>query len=231
MALPSIAAALYYLFIAAGAVSFGYLLLRLTYPDIRGYSRNEKLGASAVAGIALVILSFAIDAIAGLDSFVAGAGFFPLILFVVSLLAFAVMKLYYGKQAAAQQYITVGVPVTAPEGGEQILIPTRQAPSAAQPQPTATAVPAGMPTISSMEEKPQEKKGREERTRDIEKAIEEIARAQAKTAASAAEKRISARPQEIFAAPTESKPVLVKIPVKPSEFKPLELGEEKKERA
>ncbi|HLC38184.1 MAG TPA: hypothetical protein VJI71_01905, partial [Candidatus Norongarragalinales archaeon] len=73
-----LAALVYYLFLLVGGVGFGYFVLRITNPDVRLMGTNEKLGASAVYGVGLLVVALAIDfVISGTDAFLNATGYLP----------------------------------------------------------------------------------------------------------------------------------------------------------
>ncbi|MFQ5406277.1 MAG: hypothetical protein ACE5DI_03925 [Candidatus Micrarchaeia archaeon] len=106
----------YYAFFLVGSVSFGYLVLRFSYPDVRLFAEKEKMGASALIGAAMVVVAALGDYGLSLsfDYFV--AGFFPLILGFLLVFAYLASSLYF--HFFGSQYLTVGIPVpSVPVGG------------------------------------------------------------------------------------------------------------------
>ncbi len=122
---------LYYLALVAGSASFGYLLLRITWPDVRLNSTREKLGLSVVVGailtIAAIVLDYAASAAAGYPF---SQGFAPLILSTVLVLAFACFRAFFFYSRPA--FLTVGIPIPVPMHGppQQPAQPPKAAPRA-----------------------------------------------------------------------------------------------------
>ena len=104
-----LAALVYYLFLLVGGVGFGYFVLRITNPDVRLMGTNEKLGASAVYGVGLLVVALAIDfVISGTDAFLNATGYLPATLFFTIIATTFSLKL---KSMLFQpQYLVVGVP-------------------------------------------------------------------------------------------------------------------------
>ncbi len=100
----------YYAFFIAGSVTIGYLLLRLTYPEVRTMNYQEKLGSAGISGTLLTAVALFIDYIYdGSLEVLAGNGVYPIILFMLFLLSFVILKLYF--QLSRPDFLTVGVPV------------------------------------------------------------------------------------------------------------------------
>ncbi|VVB67752.1 Uncharacterised protein [Candidatus Norongarragalina meridionalis] len=102
-------AAVYYLYLIAGSVSLGYLLLRLNYPDVRLFSQRKKLTYSLGVGAGIVVLSLAADfVLAGGGAVAAAAGFAVTFVFIFVLAAFLAVKV--AAMAAKPDYVVVGIP-------------------------------------------------------------------------------------------------------------------------
>ncbi|MBI5229671.1 hypothetical protein HY991_06185 [Candidatus Micrarchaeota archaeon] len=108
--LSVIAIAVYFLFLAVGSVSFGYMVLRITYPDVRVLPNDKRLGASGILGVVIVSVSFAIDAFIS-GSFIFG-GYFAVIAFFVILFSIAVFWAFFSRNKPA--FITVALPTPEP---------------------------------------------------------------------------------------------------------------------
>jgi hypothetical protein len=141
----------YYLLLFAGSVSFGYLTLRLTFPDVRIFDRNRKLTYSLALGVGITFLAILADAALGLDAALTATGFVTILLFFSATLAVVLLKIFFhfNKQA----FVTVAVP-----------IPTPKPPSLDNSTVKKTAEELGikaeelkMPEISSIEVKQKEK--------------------------------------------------------------------------
>lgn len=90
--LDTAAALLYYLFIILGSISPGYLAVRYTYPDVRTFSREERLGASVLLGGFIAILAILADVtFSGLGAVFSTQGVWPAFWLAASVVAFAVM--------------------------------------------------------------------------------------------------------------------------------------------
>ncbi len=75
----------YYLALMFGAVTFGYVVLSFSLPMFSQFEKEERLGYSTIAGIALVLLAIVLDAIVfGFENAVRAKGFFPLWLLVLA---------------------------------------------------------------------------------------------------------------------------------------------------
>ncbi|MBI5224753.1 zinc ribbon domain-containing protein [Candidatus Micrarchaeota archaeon] len=100
----------YYIYFIVGSVTLGYLLLRLTFPDLRLQSNEYKSGAGAVAGGLLALVSLGIDYIYdGKLEVLLGNGVYPIVLFMVFLLTFVFLKLYV--MFSKPDFLTIGVPM------------------------------------------------------------------------------------------------------------------------
>jgi ribosomal protein S27E len=102
--------AFYATFVLTGSVSFGYLVLRLTYPEVREFSKEMKLGASAVLGIAIVALAALVDYYFGGQFFL--GGLLPVMIFallIASLGLFKALSMFF-----RPKYLTVGVSAPSP---------------------------------------------------------------------------------------------------------------------
>ncbi len=133
--LGAVFSGLYYLFFLLGSASFGYLLLRLTYPDVRLYSDSEKLGLSAILGGAVALCSFGLDFAASLIAgYPFSQGFLPIVFVAVLVLAFAGFQLYFYYSRSA--YITVGLPIPS------VPLPAHVVEQTAPSLPKAEAKPA-----------------------------------------------------------------------------------------
>ncbi|MBI5636222.1 hypothetical protein HY993_04640, partial [Candidatus Micrarchaeota archaeon] len=64
---------------------FGYLALSFSIPSFSQFEKEERLGYSTIAGIALVLLALVLDAIAfGFENALRAKGFFPIWLLVLA---------------------------------------------------------------------------------------------------------------------------------------------------
>jgi len=103
------AAVLYYLFIILGSISPGYLAVRYTYPDVRTFSQEEKLGASVLLGAFIATLAILADVLfSGFDAVFLTRGYWPAFWVLTSGLAFAVMFVGLRKPSGVE----VAVPTT-----------------------------------------------------------------------------------------------------------------------
>ncbi|MFH0922870.1 MAG: hypothetical protein V1811_02310, partial [Candidatus Micrarchaeota archaeon] len=100
----------YYAFVLLGSVSFGYILLRLTYPDIRVGSREQKLGFSGLAGAGVVLAAVAVDYLLSPTAFLAASGLFPIIAFLFLLAGFFGLKTIMA--VFSPKFLVVGVPAS-----------------------------------------------------------------------------------------------------------------------
>ncbi|HLC47836.1 MAG TPA: zinc ribbon domain-containing protein [Candidatus Norongarragalinales archaeon] len=104
---------LFYLYYIAGSVTLGYLLLRLTYPEVRTLSPETKLGAAGISGGLLAVASLVIDyAFDGKLEVLTGSGLYAIIIFLLFLLSFVTMKLYF--MFSRPEFLTVGMPMSQP---------------------------------------------------------------------------------------------------------------------
>lgn len=105
---------LFYAFCLAGSVTTGYVLLRLTYPDVRTMEYNQKLGASAAAGAAILIISLAVCALAfDVNSIIELTSPLFLVTSIIFALSFVSLKAYF-TFLNPQKYVTVAVPMPTP---------------------------------------------------------------------------------------------------------------------
>ena len=132
----SLLSAAFYVYFGAGSVAIGYLLLRLTYPEVRTMDFNQRLGVSALSGVLLSVAAFAIDYSFDAADVMQRQGFFPLVLFLLLLASFAVLKIYFALQQS--QFLTIGIPMASPMAAPQ---PVPSAVTAASPAPIAPAAP------------------------------------------------------------------------------------------
>jgi DNA-directed RNA polymerase subunit RPC12/RpoP len=112
-----------------GGISLGYLLLRLTYPDIRLIEKYRALGMSFVLG-ALVVAAAWGTSLLGSWAFTM-QGLLPLFVMAYALFGYSVMKLYFFFNSPA--LLTVGIPLHeaalaqkafgSPEGPQEISAP------------------------------------------------------------------------------------------------------------
>jgi hypothetical protein len=106
--------ACYYGLYVLGAGSVGYLLVRLSYPDVRLLDKDAKLGVSAVLGFFIMCVGLALEWAAGRASdFGFGLqsyqGLMPLLSFLLVLLTFGIMKVYFFVNSP--RMLTVGLPI------------------------------------------------------------------------------------------------------------------------
>lgn len=92
---------LFYLFVLAGSVSWGYLILRLSWPDVRVSDSTWKIGSSSIIGFILTIFSIIL-------SIPFGAAFFSTIFFSSALLGFFSLRTY--SQMRTINTIKVAIP-------------------------------------------------------------------------------------------------------------------------
>lgn len=159
----SLAGMAYYLFILAGGIGFGYFVLRLTNPDVRLMRSNEKLGASAVYGIILFAMAFAIDYFVSSEDFLNATGFLPATIFFTILASIFFLKLK--NMLSSPKFLVVGVPAVKTQTALEKQ--ATQLPARGEPKPPALgAKPAGFLEIKQAPkvqekgkeiEKPQEK--------------------------------------------------------------------------
>ncbi|MFH1107141.1 MAG: hypothetical protein V1787_04565 [Candidatus Micrarchaeota archaeon] len=141
----------FYAYFGLGSVAVGYLLLRLSYPEVRTMDFNQRLGVSALSGLLLAAAAFAIDYSYDASEVMARQGFFPLVLFLLFLAAFAVLKIYF--VLSQSQFLTVGIPLTTPMPAPQ---PARAPKPAARPpvpplQPQARPLTAPSTPLEPMQ--------------------------------------------------------------------------------
>src|SRR3989344_1484439 len=100
-------AIVYYAYLLIGAATLGYLALRFTYPDIRAFPNEKKLGASAVLGAVMVLLAIMADLIvSGWNAVLNASGFATIFLFVIFLAAMVALMVYFTMRKAP---LVVGV--------------------------------------------------------------------------------------------------------------------------
>ncbi len=90
-----------------GAVSIGYLVIRITYPDVRIFSKEKKLGISALLGFLIALVSLLSSLV--VESAVSKHGLVSVFVFAYTILAFTMMRLYFFFNSPST--ITVGVPL------------------------------------------------------------------------------------------------------------------------
>lgn len=106
--------ALYYGMYLLGAGSIGYLIVRLSYPDVRLLDKDTKLGVSAILGFFVMCVSFAVEWVAGhaadfglgLHSY---QGLMPMFSCLLVVVTFGIMKLYFLMNSP--RMLTVGLPI------------------------------------------------------------------------------------------------------------------------
>ncbi len=132
--LEKLAAVVFYAATGLGAVSLGYLVLRLAHPETRLLDEEHKLGYSALTGFTLTALAlFADAAVAGLGRTSEAKGAFPLALFCSTV--FAVLGLRTWFAVHSPRTATIGVPLH-PQMTEGYLLGT-------SPQAVGAASPSG----------------------------------------------------------------------------------------
>lgn len=142
--MASLAGLAYYAFLLAGGIGFGYFVLRLTNPDVRLMRSNEKLGASAVYGIILFAMAFAIDYFVSSEDFLNATGFLPATIFFTILASIFLLKLK--NILSNPKFLVVGVPAVKTQTAlekQALQLPARGEikPSAKQEaKPAATAL-------------------------------------------------------------------------------------------
>ncbi|MFA5247331.1 MAG: hypothetical protein WC408_05580, partial [Candidatus Micrarchaeia archaeon] len=97
---------IYYLFYFFGAGSIGYLLVRITYPDIRILDKDAKLGISAILGFIIMVIACAGEYVFGLFFL---QGLMPLLSMIIVLVTFGIMKVYFFVNSP--RMLTIGLPV------------------------------------------------------------------------------------------------------------------------
>ncbi len=78
MAFGWLGALLLYLFVLAGSVSLGYLVLRLSVARVRSLSMERRLGVSTLIGVSMMALALALDAVFRFSAFASANGHFAL---------------------------------------------------------------------------------------------------------------------------------------------------------
>ncbi len=154
--------ALYYGLYLFGAGSIGYLLVRLSYPDVRLLDKDTKLGVSVVLGFFIMCISLAFEWVAGYaaEFGLAGhdyPGLMPLFSCVLVVLTFGIMKVYF--LVNSPRMLTVGLPIhsasnaakamQAPESEAQkprqaVAAQVEVAPLPSRPVATVTPQPSGL---------------------------------------------------------------------------------------
>jgi len=107
-------AALYYGMYLLGAGSIGYLLVRLSYPDIRLLDKDAKLGVSAILGFFIMCVSITVEWVAGhAADFGLGLasyqGLMPVFSCILVIITFGIMKVYFFVNSP--RMLTVGLPI------------------------------------------------------------------------------------------------------------------------
>jgi len=107
-------AALYYGMYLLGAGSIGYLLVRLSYPDVRLLDKDAKLGVSAILGFFIMCVSIAFEWVAGHAAdfglgLVSYQGLMPVFSCVLVIITFGIMKVYFFVNSP--RMLTVGLPI------------------------------------------------------------------------------------------------------------------------
>lgn len=92
---------LFYVFVLLGSVSWGYFILRLSWPDVRVADSTWKIGSSSMIGFAITIFSTIL-------SFIVGTPFFSTIFFSTALASFLTMRVY--SQMRSLKTIKVAIP-------------------------------------------------------------------------------------------------------------------------
>ena len=90
-----------------GAVSIGYLVIRITYPDVRIFSKEKKLGISALLGFLIALVSLFSSLV--VEAAISKHGLVSVFVFAYTILAFTLMRLYFFFNSPST--ITVGVPL------------------------------------------------------------------------------------------------------------------------
>ncbi|MBI5036599.1 hypothetical protein HZC09_04620 [Candidatus Micrarchaeota archaeon] len=100
---------LYYLYVALGSITAGYLIIRFTYPEVRLFSSEERLGASALVGLLIAVAAIAADVVfSGTDAVLAAKGSMLNFWLAASVLTFGAMKIGLNREKHAE----VAIPVT-----------------------------------------------------------------------------------------------------------------------
>lgn len=103
---------IFYAFFITGSVTLGYLLLRITIPEVRTLPYEMKMGSAGISGALLAIAAFGIDYLFGTEpGVVFNSGIYPIIIFALFLLSFVILKLYF--VFTRPEFLTVGVPVAS----------------------------------------------------------------------------------------------------------------------
>jgi len=103
----------YYAFLLLGSVSMGYILLRLTYPDIRVASRERKLGYAGLAGAGVTLAAAATDFLLSPTAFLSATSTFPIIFVLFSIAGFFGLKTF--SLVFTPKFVVVGIPSSQPE--------------------------------------------------------------------------------------------------------------------
>lgn len=102
-----------------GSVSFGYLILRFSMPDVRARSREQKLGLSGVIGVLLFAASYGLSLLVSVHTFIF---FLPLTTLVLSAF-FETRNMFFAKTE-----LQVAIPVARVERREvEYAIPAKRA--------------------------------------------------------------------------------------------------------
>jgi len=110
MALDQLSLFIYYAGISLGSLSLGYLVLRLTVPEVRVRTEEEKLGASAVLGAVISLTAMVLDgSLFGWGQFAIAQGFTIPLMVVTTFATFLLFKAYV--VMFPPQFLTVGVPL------------------------------------------------------------------------------------------------------------------------
>ena len=122
------AAALYYAFTLFGSVSFGYVFLRLTQPEIRTSSKRRKLLLSLSVGVAFILAAFGLEyALYGeqaLTRLETAAGLTPLLALAAAAFCLFVFRIASTAKDAFTKQRTMEVAIAAPpekEGAARLL--------------------------------------------------------------------------------------------------------------
>ncbi len=108
-----LASILFNLFLLAGSVSLGYLVLRFVYPDIRTFDKKRKLITVAIVGVAISLSGLLIDfaftgqRVLNLDSFS-----MPFV-FLSTGVYFLALRTFFLYTAASREFVTVGIPIAS----------------------------------------------------------------------------------------------------------------------